>query len=75
MGNHLILPKLGMDYGLIITITSHMKQTMTKRQSLFVIALALVVNGVAAKFRAVKEKIIPVGYQDETGFHYGVKPR
>jgi hypothetical protein len=52
-----------------------MKQTMTKRQSLLVIALASMVNGLAAKFRAAKEKIVPVGYQDETGFHYGVKRR
>ena len=58
-----------------ITISSAMKLSMTKRQSLFVVAISLMANGLAAKFRAVKEKIIPVGYQDETGFHYGVKRR
>jgi hypothetical protein len=28
-----------------------------------------------AKIRAAIESLAPIGYQDETGFHTGVKPR
>jgi len=31
-------------------------------------------NGIIAKLRNAMKFEIPVGYQDETGFHYGVKP-
>jgi len=30
---------------------------------------------IAAKVRAAIEAQAPIGYQDETGFHTGVKPR
>ena len=30
---------------------------------------------IATKLRAAIEGLAPVGYQDETGFHTGVKPR
>ena len=30
--------------------------------------------GVIAKLRAMIENQVPLGYQDEAGFHYGVKP-
>ena len=33
--------------------------------------IALLLAAVAARFRAAMEKCIPVGYQDETGFHLG----
>ena len=29
--------------------------------------------GVIAKLRAIIENQVPLGYQDEAGFHYGVK--
>lgn len=29
---------------------------------------------VIAKLRAMIENQVPLGYQDEAGFHYGVKP-
>jgi hypothetical protein len=35
--------------------------------------LALIVNAITAKFHATMESLVPVGYQDETGFHTGVK--
>jgi hypothetical protein len=35
--------------------------------------LALIAHLVAAKLHAAWENLIPVGYQDETGFHVGVK--
>jgi hypothetical protein len=30
---------------------------------------------IAAKARAAFEALVPLGYQDETGFHTGIKPR
>jgi hypothetical protein len=35
--------------------------------------LALVVHALSARFHAAVESLVPVGYQDETGFHTGVK--
>jgi hypothetical protein len=32
------------------------------------------VSGVVAKLRKAIGIVIPIGYQDETGFHMGVKP-
>jgi hypothetical protein len=32
-------------------------------------------TSIAAKVRAAIEGLAPMGYQDETGFHTGVKPR
>ena len=30
---------------------------------------------IVAKIRAAVDSLAPIGYQDETGFHTGVKPR
>lgn len=30
---------------------------------------------IAAKARAAFEALVPLAYQDETGFHTGIKPR
>jgi hypothetical protein len=35
--------------------------------------LALIVHSITAKFQAALDNLVPVGYQDETGFHVGVK--
>jgi hypothetical protein len=35
--------------------------------------LALIMHAIAAKFHATVENLVPVGYQDENGFHRGVK--
>ena len=35
--------------------------------------LGLIVHAITAKFHAAMENLAPVGYQDETGFHLGVK--
>jgi hypothetical protein len=32
------------------------------------------VSGIVAKLRKAIGIVIPIGYQDETGFHIGVKP-
>ena len=37
-------------------------------------SLGLLIHDITAKLRAVKKIEIPTGYQDETGFHPGVKP-
>jgi hypothetical protein len=38
-----------------------------------VLTLNLLIFGLAAKLREVFESKIPLGYQDTTGFHFGVK--
>jgi hypothetical protein len=37
-------------------------------------SFGLMFNGAVAKLRNAVRIDIPVGYQDETGFHMGVKP-
>jgi hypothetical protein len=39
------------------------------------VGLFSVFAAIAAKVRAAIEAQVPLGYQDETGFHTGVKPR
>jgi len=36
------------------------------------IAVNLLLVGILAKLRATLNNRVPVGYQDETGFHFGV---
>jgi hypothetical protein len=38
-----------------------------------VLTLNLLIFGLAAKLREMIESKIPLGYQDQTGFHFGVK--
>lgn len=38
-----------------------------------VLTLNLLILGLAARLREVIESRIPLGYQDETGFHFGVR--
>lgn len=35
--------------------------------------LALIMHAISAKFHATMENLVPVGYQDESGFHRGAK--
>jgi len=37
------------------------------------IAVNLLLVGILTKLRATIENHIPLGYQDETGFHFGVQ--
>ncbi len=39
------------------------------------VGLFSVFAAIAAKVRASFEALAPMGYQDETGFHTGIKPR
>jgi len=38
-----------------------------------VLTLNLLIFGLAARLREMIESKIPLGYQDQTGFHFGVK--
>lgn len=44
------------------------------RTWLHIILLNLLIAGIVTKLRAVIKTHIPLGYQDETGFHFGVQP-
>jgi len=46
---------------------------MMSKMLLPVLTLNLLFFGLAAKLREMFESKIPVGYQDQTGFHFGVK--
>jgi hypothetical protein len=46
---------------------------MMSKMLLPVLTLNLLILGLAAKLREMLEDKIPLGYQDQTGFHFGVK--
>jgi hypothetical protein len=46
---------------------------MQKTSYYIVSHLALIMHAITAKFHATIENLVPVGYQDESGFHTGVK--
>jgi hypothetical protein len=46
---------------------------MNKTSSLYAVAITLLVAGIMARIRAAVEKQVPVGYQDESGFHWGTE--
>jgi hypothetical protein len=43
------------------------------RTWLQIFAVSLLLAGILAKLRASLNNHIPLGYQDETGFHFGVQ--
>jgi len=43
-------------------------------KSLYIVAVTVLFGGILAKIRAAMEKQVPIGYQDENGFHYGAEP-
>lgn len=47
---------------------------MTNKTSLYIVFVTVLFAGILAKVRAAMEKQVPVGYQDENGFHMGVEP-
>lgn len=47
---------------------------MTNKTSFLVATLTLVAAAILAKLQAALDKRVPVGYQDEDGFHYGTEP-
>jgi hypothetical protein len=45
-----------------------------QKTSYYIIShLALIYHAITAKLHAAMENLVPVGYQDESGFHTGVK--
>jgi|GEM_PF-2261885 len=44
---------------------------MTNKQSIYSVLFMMLAAAIVAKVRAVYEKHVPMGYQDETGFHMG----
>jgi hypothetical protein len=48
--------------------------SMNKTSSLYVVAVTLMFGAIVAHIRAMFERQVPVGYQDETGFHLGNEP-
>ena len=46
---------------------------MMSKMLLPVLTLNLLMFGLAARLREMIESKIPLGYQDQTGFHFGVK--
>ena len=46
---------------------------MTNKNSLYVIVVTMLFAGILAKIRAAMDKQVPVGYQDENGFHLGTQ--
>jgi di/tricarboxylate transporter len=53
-------------------ILSYLKP-MKVSQSLLLVLIAAGMSAVIAKLRAYAKRVIPVGYQDESGFHIGVE--
>lgn len=49
--------------------------TMTKTAPEVTIGISTLFAMIAAKVRAAIEAQVPIGYQDESGFHTGIKPR
>ena len=50
---------------------------MTKKSSFYAVAITVATGPFAmvmAKLRAVFDKHVPEGYQDENGFHFGSEP-
>ena len=44
------------------------------KTSIYVGSIALLFAAIMTKFRAAMDKVVPLGYQDENGFHVGEEP-
>lgn len=42
---------------------------------IYLAVLTVLFAGILAKMRAAYEKQVPLGYEDENGFHFGSEPR
>ncbi len=47
---------------------------MTNKNSFYAIVVTILFAGILAKLRAALDRQVPVGYQDENGFHLGTQP-
>lgn len=48
---------------------------MINKTPFYLAILTLLFAGILAKLRAMYEKQVPLGYEDEKGFHFGAEPR
>jgi hypothetical protein len=46
---------------------------MTNKNSLYAVLVTALFAAIIAKMRAAMDRQVPLGYEDEEGFHYGVK--
>jgi hypothetical protein len=60
------------DFGLAPSMLE--QRCMTNKNSLYAILVTVVFAGIIAKLREAMDKQVPMGYQDENGFHLGVEP-
>ena len=44
------------------------------KTSIYVGSIALLFAAIMAKLRSAMDKVVPVGYQDDSGFHIGEEP-
>jgi hypothetical protein len=44
------------------------------KTSIYVGSIALLFAAIMAKLRSTMDKVVPLGYQDENGFHVGEEP-
>ena len=47
---------------------------MTNKTSLYAVLVTALFAAMIAKVRAAMDRQVPMGYQDEDGFHYGMEP-
>jgi hypothetical protein len=47
---------------------------MTNKNSFYAVVVTVLFAGILAKLRAMMDKQVPMGYQDENGFHLGTQP-
>jgi hypothetical protein len=48
---------------------------MMNKSPLYMAILTVLFAGILAKLRAMYNKQVPLGYEDESGFHFGPEPR
>jgi len=48
---------------------------MTHKSSIYAVVVTMLFAAIAAKLKAVYDQHVPMGYEDEEGFHFGNEPR
>jgi hypothetical protein len=48
---------------------------MTHKSSFYVVVVTMLFAAIAAKVKAAYDRHVPIGYEDENGFHTGSEPR
>jgi hypothetical protein len=47
---------------------------MTNKSSFYAVIVTMFFTGIIAKISSAMDKQVPLGYEDETGFHLGLEP-